>query len=707
MKRLIYIIIPFLFIQSLFPEEQKTNDEKKAKLLYKQNLKSLNAKYRNVFNMITYIADKHELKVFKQLPTIKDREIYMNLFWEQRDPTPGTKKNEYKIEIEERFKYVNTQFSRSTPKPGWKTDRGKIYMILGKPSTIETFDNVNGLYPARVWYYYGEKNLGLPTYFNITFFKRLGTGDWIIYDPVADGPGSLLAEENLGSTKDYRVLYRQVKNLSSSLAGPAITMIPNQMPFNFKPSPMNSLIMANIYKSPTKKINVSYAADFNNYKGYVSVESSISFIENTHLVYLFKDDSFDGDLIFFSIKPKKISVNYFPDKKKYYFDFHMIVSLKQDERLIYEYSRNFDSYIEEKNLGILESSGVVIHDYLPVLPDKFKLRVFIQNKVGKEFSYFEKEVETPSPKAGVHLASPVPFYKKEYMAKHFFYAYKFKNQKLYVDTEKTFGLGTVPYFLIRVRSVDRQTWKKGKVEWTLSGFNEKTGFKKKGMIFLKEQPYKQDMNIIFQVPHENLQPDYYDLSLQLFDQAENPIGTTSSQFIVSMFKDISRPTEIYHQVPTKNFFYFDYILGLQSHNTGQPHKAEFYLEKSILANPFFNEGIIAFLKTEIELKKFDRVLEDVEKLKNDERSAFDYHKIKGEALFGVGKYREAVKEFLEAYKINTYDVHLINMMGLTFVRLENFEEALKAFEASIRLNDKQPMVRQTIEKLKATISEKK
>ena len=177
--------------------------------------------------------------------------------------------------------------------------------------------------------------------------------------------------------------------------------------------------------------------------------------------------------------------------------------------------------------------------------------------------------------------------------------------------------------------------------------------------------------------------------------------------MVSPFKDISRPTELYNQVSLANSFYFDYILGLQCHNIGQRQQAESYFKKSILAKPGFYEGRIAFLKTRLELKNFSRVLEDVDKLKNDERFAFSYYQIKGEALFGLKKYKEALVEFLEANKINNSDVTLINMMGETFLKLEDFKQALKAFEASIQLNDKQPVVLQAIEKLKTNTSKNK
>ena len=88
-------------------------------------------------------------------------------------PRPGSEVNEYRNEIESRFRHVNQYFGRGTPRPGWMTDMGRIYMILGEPNSTESFDNVAEVYPAQVWYYYGDQKLGLPTYFNVTFYKAL------------------------------------------------------------------------------------------------------------------------------------------------------------------------------------------------------------------------------------------------------------------------------------------------------------------------------------------------------------------------------------------------------------------------------------------------------------------------------------------------------------------------------------------------------
>jgi len=67
----------------------------------------------------------------------KERDLFIEAFWKQRDPTPSTPINEFNEEHYSRIEYANKMFGRETPKPGWKTERGKIYIILGKPMSTQ------------------------------------------------------------------------------------------------------------------------------------------------------------------------------------------------------------------------------------------------------------------------------------------------------------------------------------------------------------------------------------------------------------------------------------------------------------------------------------------------------------------------------------------------------------------------------------------
>src|ERR1051326_3415666 len=84
---------------------------------------------------VSYIITDEERAAFKRLTTDEEREQFIEQFWLRRDPSPDSVENEFKEEHYERIAYANERFSSG--KPGWKTDRGRIYIIHGKPDEIE------------------------------------------------------------------------------------------------------------------------------------------------------------------------------------------------------------------------------------------------------------------------------------------------------------------------------------------------------------------------------------------------------------------------------------------------------------------------------------------------------------------------------------------------------------------------------------------
>ncbi|HYB60298.1 MAG TPA: GWxTD domain-containing protein [Methylomirabilota bacterium] len=85
---------------------------------------------------VTYIITDEERHAFLQLATNEEREQFIEQFWLRRDPTPDTPENEFKEEHYRRIAYANEHFASG--KPGWMTDRGRIYIIWGKPDEIES-----------------------------------------------------------------------------------------------------------------------------------------------------------------------------------------------------------------------------------------------------------------------------------------------------------------------------------------------------------------------------------------------------------------------------------------------------------------------------------------------------------------------------------------------------------------------------------------
>jgi GWxTD domain-containing protein len=85
---------------------------------------------------VSYIITDEERAAFKQLSNDEERDNFIEAFWQRRDPTPDTEENEYKEEHYQRIAYANEHFAAGVP--GWKTDRGRIYIVFGKPDEIES-----------------------------------------------------------------------------------------------------------------------------------------------------------------------------------------------------------------------------------------------------------------------------------------------------------------------------------------------------------------------------------------------------------------------------------------------------------------------------------------------------------------------------------------------------------------------------------------
>ncbi len=110
------------------PEKQKSNRarEKELDTPYKKWLKE----------EVGYIIMEEEVAAFLRLNTNEEREQFIENFWLRRDPTPDTIENETKEEHYRRIAYTNERFARGIP--GWKTDRGRIYIMWGPADEIES-----------------------------------------------------------------------------------------------------------------------------------------------------------------------------------------------------------------------------------------------------------------------------------------------------------------------------------------------------------------------------------------------------------------------------------------------------------------------------------------------------------------------------------------------------------------------------------------
>jgi GWxTD domain-containing protein len=136
---------------------------------------------------VTYIITDAERQAFKQLSTDEERQQFAEQFWLRRDPTPDTVENEFKEEHYRRIAYANERYGWSGI-PGWKTDRGRIYVTFGPPDEIDSHPSGQP-FPFEDWRYrYIE---GIDNNVTIEFVDTTLTGEYhMAMDPAGPGHGT-------------------------------------------------------------------------------------------------------------------------------------------------------------------------------------------------------------------------------------------------------------------------------------------------------------------------------------------------------------------------------------------------------------------------------------------------------------------------------------------------------------------------------------
>jgi GWxTD domain-containing protein len=211
--------------------------EKQIKKKEAQLKKELETPWRKWINEdVTYIITDEERKAFKQMNTDEEREQFVEQFWLRRDPTPDTIENEYKEEHYRRIAYANEHYASGIP--GWKADRGRIYITFGPPDEIDEHPS-GGTYerpaaegggetttfPFEDWRYRYIEGIGNDI--NIEFVDTTMTGEYhMTMDPsekdaltYVPGAGLTLAEQMGLSDKTARFNTTDGTHMGAPISG--------------------------------------------------------------------------------------------------------------------------------------------------------------------------------------------------------------------------------------------------------------------------------------------------------------------------------------------------------------------------------------------------------------------------------------------------------------------------------------------------------
>ena len=184
--------------------------------------KELETPFRKWLNEdVTYIITDEERTTWKRLATDEEREQFIEQFWLRRDPSPDSQENEYKEEHYRRIAYTNERYASGIP--GWKSDRGRIYITFGPPDELEdhpsggTYERpieegggTTSTFPFQKWRYRWIEGVGQDI--NIEFVDTTMTGEFrMTMDPsekdalmMVPGAGLTLYEQMGMTSKNDR-----------------------------------------------------------------------------------------------------------------------------------------------------------------------------------------------------------------------------------------------------------------------------------------------------------------------------------------------------------------------------------------------------------------------------------------------------------------------------------------------------------------------
>ncbi len=202
---------------------KRPQTEKQKKANSKALKQELSGTYKKWLNQdVVYIITPEEKAAFKALSNDEERDQFIEQFWLRRDPTPDTPENEYKEEHYRRIAYANEHFAAGIP--GWKTDRGRTYIIWGPPDQIEahpsggTYERPmeegggeTSTFPFETWRYRYLEGVGQDV--NLEFVDTCMCGDYhLTSDPNekdallhTPGGGQTLYEQMGLSTQAQRI----------------------------------------------------------------------------------------------------------------------------------------------------------------------------------------------------------------------------------------------------------------------------------------------------------------------------------------------------------------------------------------------------------------------------------------------------------------------------------------------------------------------
>jgi GWxTD domain-containing protein len=642
-----------------------------------------------------YIITPTERDVFLKLQSDRERDLFIEAFWKQRDPTPGSEENEFRTEHFRRIAHANRYYGRDAPRPGWRTDRGRFYIILGEPRDIQRFEGKSQIYDAEIWFYQGKTDLGLPAAFNLVFFREGGHGEFKLYSPVGDGPQALMTGYFGGP--DYAAAYEKLYEIEPELARVSLSLVPGETDaMSGRPSLASDILIQRVESAPARAVESKYARKFLQYKDIVEVEYTANYLASDSLIKVFRDPS-GLYFVHYAVEPRRLSVNAY--EGKYYTTLKVNGRVTTaDGRLVHQFDKTVALNLTAEEMA---DAGRVPFDYqdlFPLVGGDYSLSVLIKNEASKEFTSVEQALRIPQAGTAVEMTQPLLGYKAVRLepAQRRIKAFRVGPYQIHCQPGRTFARGETLVVAYQLNNLGAETAAAGEVRIDILKEGQPVRSIRRRPAECPDLP-----DIVEEMPLADLQPAHYAARVS-FASGGTEIVAAEEEFDLSFAEAIPRPWTSTRVLPDPSDPVYAEIVGAQLFNLGRFEEARVFLERAFQKKPASEDTAGSLARAYLALDDPAAAAKVLTPFLGGEKPAkYETLILAAEAFMRTGRFEAAVELLDRAVAHYGVNAVLLNSIGESYQGLGKIKEALAAFERSLELSPDQPLVRKRVEELRA------
>lgn len=666
-----------------------------------ERLDRLAEDYREWLEMeVVYIITDIEREIFLDLQTREERTRFIEAFWARRDPDPGTLENEFQIEHYRRLDYANTVLGRETPRPGWRTDRGRYYIILGEPAEIQRYDAYNELVTSELWIYRGDPGDGLPPRFNLLFYKKNDVGEYELYHPGSDDPGMIL---RAGYTGQYYQVNQhtavgEVASISVDLGRALLTIDLTEntgfdmfsgrnqidpLELQVRPAMNVNRTLLDIEMSPQRRVDTRDLEGFKQFGHMVSADYSFKFFPSraTYAV-LYGPDAVPFLHFALEIEPSHFTLEADERGTRHYTTLEVDLEIRNPDGVPIAYHLN-QPFLQLSAAQFEQASRypVAYRDNYPVLPGDYKVSLVLKNRATKDYTATEFDLHVPAIEpAKPALSDVVLGYEDEYtmVDETLHRSFQIGSAEIYPAAENAFAIGSNVHAFVQVLNAEADQ----KVRFRI--LDEGQQVMDERIVDAKEGAVVQELALL------GLDGGFYRVQADLLGEDGSMLATKTAPLAVSPRSDVARPAFIYrHSFNTEVPGLLEMALGNQLMSSGRVAEARAQYEKAVADNPDLPmarwrlAGIVLFERDA------DRALELLTPLEESFPNEYEVIEGLGFAYYIKEDYARA-KDYLErSARIRAPDTSALNALGDCYERLGELEKAKELYQRSLELNPEQ------------------